>query len=189
MRGTLCNLRGGLMASLVPVSLLLMTGGCANPAPSRLNAPPQGQSQNQHPMQEDYVYMTDNALLEDMSISEVHFVPRTAELNALGVRRLIRMTKLLKTYGGTVFYDGSEPDKELRQSRTERIEGFLAASGLEPDQFTVEQGVAGGRGMDAPEAIDIREATRGPSANVAAGSTGGQSGGYSSPAGGAAGGT
>lgn len=161
-REMLSNLWFRLTAGLVLVSCLLIGVGCANTAPSRANAPPQGECPNQHPCQENYVRMADNALLDDMSMSAVHFVPRSDELNALGVRRLIRMAKLLKTYGGSVFYDGTEPNRELRQDRAERIEAFLAASGLDANQFAVEQGPAGGRGLDASEAVDIREATRGP---------------------------
>ena len=136
--------------------------GCASPLPDRLNAPPQGQPPAAHAMQEDYVHMVDNALLADMSMSSVHFVPHRAELNALGVRRLMRYASILKVYGGTLRYDGPEPDQELRENRLEQIRGFLAASGLEPDQFEVDQGMAGGAGMAAAESVDVRKATRGP---------------------------
>jgi len=173
-QATLSRLRAGLAAALAVGGGLLIGTGCASPSPSRLHAPPQGQCRQQHPMHENYVHMVDNALLEDMSMSSVHFAPHTAELNALGVRRLMRLASILRVYGGTIRYDGDDPDRQLRQRRTDEIEAFLAASGLEPDLFTVEQGLAGGEGMAASEAVEIRRATRGP--NLGENSGGGGSG-------------
>ena len=172
-RATLSRLRAGLTATLAVAAWLLIGTGCASPSPSRLHAPPQGQSRLQHPMHENYVHMADNTLLEDMSMSSVHFVPHQAELNALGVRRLMRLASILGVYGGTIRYDGDGPDRQLRQDRTDEIEAFLAASGLEPGLFAVEQGLAGGEGMAASEAVEIRRATRGP--NMGADSGGGSS--------------
>ena len=161
-RKTLPNRWAGLTAAVAVGSCVLIAVGCANPTPSRLNAPPQGQAHDAHRLQETYVPMVDNALLADMTMSSVHFVPQTAELNALGVRRLMRCASILKVYGLTVRYDGSERDQELRQKRLGQIEAFLVASGLEPDQFAVEHGLAGGEGMTTIEAVAIRQATHGP---------------------------
>ncbi len=164
-----------LAAAVAVGGWILLATGCAVPPPTRTNAPPQGQSPTQHRLHEHYIRMTDNALLADMSMSAVHFVPRTAELNALGVRRLMRHASILKVYGGTLRYDGTEADRELRKDRVEQIREFLVASGLEPDQFDVEQGMAGGSGIAATEALGIRKATRGPGdLKVTSGSGGGQ---------------
>jgi hypothetical protein len=161
-----------LTARLLPVVTLVCAGillmGCQDPSP-RSNAPPQGVSANPHELGENYVHMVDNALLADMSMSEVHFVPHAHELNALGVRRLNRLAQILKIYGGTVNYDGTEPDRDLRQERVERIEEYLLASGVGADTFEVQQDVAGSDGMDAIEAVAVRRATRVQEEEVGAG--------------------
>jgi hypothetical protein len=137
--------------------------GCADGPPAdQMNSPPQGEGATDSRLGEYYVAMTDNALLNDASMSSTHFVPRTAELNALGVRRLTRCAEILKVYGGKVVYDGTEEEQDLRKDRIERIRSFLVSCGLSSAQFQVEQGMAGGAGMDAEEAGSIRKATRGP---------------------------
>ena len=160
---TLPSRWAGRTVAIIVAGCVLVASGCAErPALSRSNAPPQGQRTTANPLQENYVHMVDNALLADRSMSSVHFVPQSAELNALGVRRLLRYASILEVYGGTLCYDGTEPDPDLRENRIEQIEAFLVASGLEPDQFDVEQGFAGGSDMSAMEATLIRAATRGP---------------------------
>jgi hypothetical protein len=136
--------------------------GCVDGPPAdQMNSPPQGTAPTSSRLQEDYVAMTDNEILNDSSVSPVHFVPRTAELNSLGVRRLTRIAEILKVYGGAVYYDGTDPEQDLRKDRIEKIRSFLVACGLNASRFNVEQGLAGGAGMGAGEAISIREATRG----------------------------
>ena len=80
------------------------------------------------------------------------------ELNSLGVRRLKRYAPILKVYGGTLHYDGNEQDDELRANRMGQIRKFLLACGLETDAFAVEEGLAGGAGLRAAEASEIRKA-------------------------------
>jgi hypothetical protein len=149
----------GIATGVLTAGLML---GCDHTRPERLNAPPQGQTDQPSQLQEHFVPMVDNALLSEMSMSSVHFVPNSPELNALGVRRLTRYAEILDVYGGTLKYDGTDPDRELRQSRVHRIEEFLLACGLGVGEFDVEEGLAGGTGMDATEASDVRTATRGP---------------------------
>ena len=67
------------------VMAVVVVAGCEQPV-ERLNAPPQGQTDRPSQLQEDYVRMADNAMLADRSMSAVHFVPGTNELNSLGVR-------------------------------------------------------------------------------------------------------
>lgn len=143
----------------VTVTALLGTWGCGGGSVSRLNAPPQGSSENPSILQDGYISMTDNALLEDMSMSSVHFVPNTAELNALGARRLNRYTEILKIYGGTLRYDGLDDSDEMVKRRLEQIKSMLTANGVGADKFEVVQAMSGGPGMRATEALVAREAT------------------------------
>ena len=147
------------MAAIV-AAWALTNAGCQNP-PERLNAPPQGHSGRPNELQDPFVHMMDNALLEDMSVSAVHFVPHGSELNSLGVRRMKRYAEILKIYGGTLRYDGIEDAEALAKGRMEQIEGFLVAQGVDPDAMEIVRAVAGGAGMDATEAIQIRAASRG----------------------------
>ena len=144
---------------------MLVSVGCTckdGPPADQMNSGPQGTAPTSSRLQTHYTAMTDNALLNDSSMSSVHFVPRTAELNSLGVRRLTRVAEVLKIYGGTVFYDGTDAERDLRKDRVEKIRLFLTSCGVETSRFNVEQGFAGATGMDAEEATAIRKATRGP---------------------------
>jgi len=147
---------GGALGML---SLAAFVTGCQMDR-ERLNAPPQGATERPHELQEPFAAMSDNALLEDMSMSAVHFVPRQAELNGTGVRRLKRMAPLLKVYGGKVYYTGFQDSRDLVQRRMEQIEEYLLAEGVEDETFEVVLGQAGGDGMDASEAIAIRHGSR-----------------------------
>jgi len=144
---------------------LLVVGGLAagltgcNEAASRLNAPPQGATSRPHELRENYIPMVDNAMLAEMSMSSVHFVSNSGELNALGVRRLKRYAEIMRTYGGTLHYDGVDDEDDLAQDRLNRLGEFLVAAGVPRDSFSVERGLAGGSGMNGQEARDIREAT------------------------------
>src|SRR5688572_4073256 len=80
-----------------------LAAGCSEHG-ERLNAPPQGHTCFQHESQERYVPMTDNAMLADMSMSPVHFVPHQSELNGTGMRRIKRYAEIMKIYGGTLHY-------------------------------------------------------------------------------------
>lgn len=159
MRSTrLSSTNWGWTAISVGLGFLLVLG-CSDPA-QRLNSPPQGHTDadSQHEMQEHYISMNDNALLSEMSMSPVHFVSQSDELNSLGVRRLRRYAELLSIYGGTLHYDGSESE-EMVEGRISRIESFLLAMGLNDTQFSVDHGMAGGEGMRASEAMLVREST------------------------------
>ncbi len=143
---------------------VLVSVGCTlvdGPPHDQMNSGPQGTAPSDSRLGENYVAMTDNALLSDSSMSSVHFVPRTAELNGLGVRRLTRLAEIFKVYGGTILYDGTDAERDLRKDRMEKIKSFLVSCGLESDRFRTEEGLAGGAGMDANEAITNRNATRG----------------------------
>ncbi len=148
--------------TIVLGGLLFFLTGCPEPSKGRINAPPQGHSAIRSDMGDNSVYMTDNALLKDMSVSDVHFWPRHAELNATGARRLNRMAKLLKIYGGTVFYSGVEDEESFAEERIQVIKEYLLAQGAKADQFCVRRGLAGSKGMRASESMAIRDETTGP---------------------------
>jgi hypothetical protein len=133
------------------------TVGCYEPS-SRLNAPPQGESPRPSSLQEPYVYMVDNAMLADMALADIHFVPHSAELNSLGARRLDRYAALLELYGGTLHYDAGINDAELVNARIDRMKDFLATTGIPSDRIDVDEGMATGRGLNSIEAIVIRAA-------------------------------
>ncbi|MEP0843061.1 MAG: hypothetical protein HRF43_10165 [Phycisphaerae bacterium] len=147
---------GGRVVITAAGCMACFAAGCTEPA-QRLNAPPQGASDRPHAMQDTYVYMNDNALLAEMSMSPAHFVSNRPDLNALGLRRLMRYADLLKEYGGTVHYDGLEDPEPLARERRERIQSFLAQAGVDPKTFAVESGLAAGRGLRGAEAAAIRE--------------------------------
>ncbi len=143
------------MGAMIAAAVVALAG-CEGPA-KRLNAPPQGHTDYPNEeMQAHYTPMVDNAMLSDMSMSAVHFVPHQAELNANGIRRLQRYSEILKVYGGTLRYDGVRDDASLAQDRIRRIEEYLASAGLNQGQFKVERGMAGGAGINADEAMIIR---------------------------------
>lgn len=144
-----------VMAAIVCVAFL---AGCGSPT-ERLNAPPQGHSDCPSPLQDNYARMVDNAMLNERSISPVHFVPGTTELNALGVRRLNRFATLLKVYGGPLHYDGLDDEEVFANQRIERIKDYLLACGVGPDNFHVDWAMAGGCDMRAGEASIARTGT------------------------------
>jgi len=149
-----------LFVTATLVAAWSLTGtGCQSP-PERLNSPPQGHSERPNDLQDPFVHMTDSALLEDMSVSAVHFIPHGTELNALGVRRLKRYADILKIYGGTLRYDGLEDTDALAKGRMEQIEGYLVAQGVDGGAMEIVRSAAGGPGMDASEAIKVRAGSR-----------------------------
>jgi hypothetical protein len=143
------------IVSLIAVSSVLALG-CAGPN-KRLNAPPQGTPMEPSQVQEYFVYMVDNAMLHDMSVADIHFIPHTSEISSLGVRRLNRYCELLKDHGGTLYVESVETDPELVAARISNVAGFLAMSGLTEPHVTVQAGLSAGRKTEASEAIRIKE--------------------------------
>ena len=150
----------GFWASVLVAVILCFGCETQDEGNSRLNAPPQGAADRPHVLQEPYVFMVDNAMLGDMNMSSVHFVPHQAELNSLGVRRLKRFASLLDIYGGTLRYDGVEADPQLRAARMQKLSEFLVDAGIKKDRFNVAEALAGGVGMAGGEALLIRVNTR-----------------------------
>ena len=138
--------------TFVAGATLLLAVGCTPPA-ERLNSPPQGWSSRQANMQQHYVYMVDNAMLEEMSVSDVHFIPHTSSLNGLGARRLDRYAALLKDLGGQLHYDTDLYVPKRIEARLESVRTYLDAAGTDATKVTVAQGRTGVRGLPSPEGI------------------------------------
>lgn len=154
MRRTRCQ---GVLVVTTFLSLAIGTG-CQEPV-KRLNAPPQGHGGEQSPLRHHFDAMTDNAMLADMSMSPVHFVPHSTELNGLGARRLNRYAEILAIYGGTLRYDGAERDEDLLRDRLESIREYLVRHGIGEERCEVKADLAGGEGMDATLAVVILRET------------------------------
>lgn len=101
--------------------------------------------------------MAANAVAQDMSVVDFHFVGHTAELSGTGVVRLDRMAKFLDTYGGTVRYDTSLTDEKLVTQRIEHVREYLALVGCDMDRVEVKTALSAGRGAPARTAIEKEE--------------------------------
>ncbi len=64
-------------------------------------------------LQGTYVYMTDNALLESMSVADYHFLPNRPLLTTLGKQRLYRLAALVEEYGGEIRFNTTLRDERL----------------------------------------------------------------------------
>ena len=146
------NYRTWIGAGLVCGAL----AGCGKPT-ERLNAPPQGQAERHSRISPIFTYMTDNGMLSDMCIADIHFVPNTTELNSLGTTRLSRMAQLLEPYGGTVRYTTESADEELIDKRLEHVCDFLASGGADLERIDVIVAMAAAKHTLAAEAIEAKE--------------------------------
>jgi hypothetical protein len=99
--------------------------------------------------------MADNAMLHDMSVADIHFVPHSAELSGTGAARLNRMATLLDAYGGTVRYETFITDEALVKQRLDNVREYLALTGCEMDRVSIKTMMSGGRGMMATKAIKV----------------------------------
>lgn len=112
-------------------------------------------------------YMVDNAILNDMSVADAHFVLHTSELNGIGAARLDRMARLLNTYGGRVRYETTSNDEAMVGERIQHVREYLALAGCKMDRVEVSVGRAGGHGMPGREAVrKYLESTSEPEANT-----------------------
>ncbi len=102
---------------------------------------------------EHFTNMADNAILQDMSVADVHFVPHTAELSGTGAARLNRMATLLDTYGGIVRYETFNTDEAFVKQRLEHVREYLALTGCDMGRVEIKAMISGGRGTPATKAI------------------------------------
>jgi hypothetical protein len=172
----------------------IVMAGCSLKPHEKLNSPPQGHSERPSPSAAPYAYMGDNAMLADMSLSDIHFVPHQSVLSGTGEARLARYAELLASTGGRIRYRPSMTDPELIASRLGAARQFMAqqmASGGSAIEF--ETGMSGGDGVNATHAqVAFRQGMAGygerqetPQA-IAAGGGSGAAGGGGGASGGAA---
>jgi hypothetical protein len=100
--------------------------------------------------------MTDNALLADMTVTDIHFIPHRAMLSPLGEDRLRRLASLMETYGGEIRFNTAVEDESLTARRLDVIVDFLMDAGIDTAVEVVAVGMPGGRGVAAAEAILIK---------------------------------
>lgn len=139
---------------LATVAGLVFVAGCNGPS-----TPHQIQNAHMDEMKETYspsfTQMVDNAMLHDMSVTDIHFVPHTTELSGTGMARLDRMVEYLKTYGGTVRYETHQPDETLVAQRIEHVREYLNLSECDMSRVDVAHMLSGGRATTANKAIEI----------------------------------
>ena len=144
----------------MPRVLVLCVVGCAmfgcNQPQQRLNAPPHGAPMNTTDMQGTYTYMIDNAMLANMTMTDIHFLPHRKQLSSLGEERMSRMASLMEAYGGTLRYNSSVTDESLLSARMNTLMDFLAEAGIDTSGEVLVRDLQGGDGMNASEAILIR---------------------------------
>src|SRR5262249_26066548 len=136
-------------------ALVLLAAGCNEPRP-RLNAPPHGEPTSTADSQGTLVYMNDSALLANMTICDMHFLPHRSELSQVGLERVSRMALLIQAYGGTIRYNTDETDESLLTKRTDTVMQFLREAGITTSSETITRDLSGGKGMAATEAILIK---------------------------------
>ncbi len=141
----------------VAVVAAVLVAGCAQRPLARVNAPPHGTQTEHHPMADLYTHMTDNALLEDMSVSDMHFLPHRAQLSPLGEQRLERLAALISAFGGQVRYSTDSQDEQLVARRLREIKRFLGEAGVDTTGAIVVLDHPGGAGMMATEAVLIKK--------------------------------
>ena len=110
---------------------------------------------------EHFTYMVDNAMLHDMSVADIHFVPHTAELSGTGAARLNRMATLLDTYGGTVRYETFNTDEAFVKQRLDHVHEYIALTGCDMGRVQVKAMISGGRGMSASKAMIVQPRSAG----------------------------
>ncbi|MGD2109518.1 MAG: hypothetical protein PVI86_09010 [Phycisphaerae bacterium] len=97
--------------------------------------------------------MVDNAVLRDMSVADLHFIPHTDELSGIGVARLDRLARLLQVYGGTVRYETLVRDDDLIEHRLDHVREYLALAGCDMDRVDLVSAMSGGQGLPGDEAV------------------------------------
>jgi hypothetical protein len=157
----------------VALGLGVLAAGCQQ-SEKRLNAPPHGVPEETADLQGTFVYMHDNALLADMTVSDYHFMPHRAGLTTLGKQRLDRLASLIEAYGGDIRFNTDLADEALVRSRTDAIVAYLGELGVDTRTHPIQRAMPGGAGMTATEAvlIKLKEGTYDPEKKKAAASGG-----------------
>ncbi len=116
-----------------------------------------------------FSYMADNAVANDMSVADFHFVGHTSELSGTGVARLDRLASFLDAYGGTVRYETYLTADDLVQERLAHVREYLALAGCNMDRVEVTTMISGGRGVPATKAIESDDKGAKPQPDTAPG--------------------
>ncbi len=153
--------------NLVMLCGLVVVSGCQQPVVTSTQRMTNKMDYAKQHRFEHMTDMVDNAILYDMTIADLHFVPHTAELSGTGVARLDRLVPLLNTYGGVVRYETQEKNAKLVEKRMGHAREYLALAGCTMDHVEIKTMISGGRGMPASDAIDAM--TRGTQPESAAG--------------------
>ncbi|HVP10333.1 MAG TPA: hypothetical protein VMV94_04000 [Phycisphaerae bacterium] len=142
----------GVLLTWSVACLLASASGCAERTCPRLNAPPQGDAEEQPAMSEYYAYHDDQGMLADMSIADIHFVPHSPQLSGVGEARLQRYAELLAATGGCLHYDTALRDESLIEARLATARSFVRDTLPSAKTIEIAVGLPGGRGMTAKEA-------------------------------------
>jgi len=114
--------------------------------------------------------MVDNAILRDMSVADIHFIPHTNELSGIGVARLDRLARLLQVYGGTVRYETLIVDEKLIEQRLDHVKEYLSLAGCDMDRVDFAPMMSGGRGLPGGKAVEVINRGTAPGSQGAGGS-------------------
>jgi hypothetical protein len=101
--------------------------------------------------------MTDNAMLADLSITDIHFLPQQAELSGLGEARLERYAELLEGRRATLHYVTALSDEDLLNRRLEAARQFLAARASQSAAIEIALGLRSGPPFPVREGIGVRD--------------------------------
>ena len=141
------------LSRLFVVSVLVIAGTACNKHQSSSDMQLERMNATRANYGSHFTYMRDNAVLRDMSVADIHFIPHSAELSGVGEVRLSRMARLLNTYGGTVRYETLADNEAMIKQRLAHVREYLALSGCNMERVEITTGMAGGRGMPGDEAV------------------------------------
>ena len=152
-----------LSAALITTVITLMPGlgGCQE-GQKRTDplSQPQPITSQAHPIKYQLDSMTNNALLTNMAVSDMHFIPHRPHLTDLGCQELNRMAWFVQRYGSTIILDLAQQDSDLAKHRKKVVEDYLLACGLPAEKIDVVFGLPAGAGLPAKEAVTIYKDTR-----------------------------
>jgi len=155
---------------IVAAPLLVAVVGCQRPQTAtqiqltRMDQTKQGYGSH-------FDQMVDNAILRDMSVADIHFIPHTNELSGIGVARLDRLARLLQVYGGTVRYETLIVEEKLIEQRLDHVKEYLSLAGCDMDRVEFAPMMSGGRGLPGGEAVEAINRGTAAGAQGAGGST------------------
>ncbi|MGB2985919.1 MAG: hypothetical protein WBE26_08550 [Phycisphaerae bacterium] len=144
----------GMYRRLVLLSPVFVATAACNSVPTATNMYMSKMDASRQTAGSHITHMIDNAILRDMSVADIHFIPHTGELSGIGEARLNRMATLLDTYGGTVRYETLEDDEALIEQRLGHVREYLELTGCNMGRVEVAAMMSGGRGLPGDEAVE-----------------------------------